>query len=463
MISSLSWVRKGFALEKPQKFDYNDENCKAFMDRAETQIKITKDRMKNERNISDINDTKININGKGLKSNMVTIHNENDKVSMESFSDDGSDCFQLFEDNLADLVVDQTDDIHVKQADIDDIDREEEEDLIIKPSDSLLLVCKTEEDLCYLEVHLYEAEQDNIFVHHDMLLSSFPLCVEWFSNSNVGGLNLAAVGLLDAQIEIWNLDIIDPPCPIITVEGAQVSDNENKNHSTHHRDSVMSISWNKHHKNALLTGSADNSVKLWDVNSGVKCIKTFSNHQGKVQCVQWNPHFEKGTLMASGSFDHTISITDVRDSEKEIISIIAGESDIECLKWNPHQSELLAYSDESGNITCFDIRSIKEPLFSIKSGKRAVTCIDWNPYVKNCLLSGSLNKSISIWNVTDISSLMMDNNNGLVLKKGLGVGKIFSTSFYPDNPYIVASAGSKGDVEITCLDNNYEFKNSFLL
>jgi len=276
--------------------------------------------------------------------------------------------------------------------------------------------------------------------------------MEWVSNEEIGGLNLAAVGLFDSQIEIWNLDVLDPPCPLITIEGGKEINNN------HHKDAVMSISWNKHHKNAFLTGSADKSVKLWDLNAGSKCLRTFSHHKGKVQCVQWNPHSEKGSLIASGSFDHTVAIFDVRNPE-EIISIDTDNVDIECLKWNPHQPELLAYSDESGRIKCFDIRSTKEPLFSLKSGKRAVTCIDWNPYVKNCILSGSLGKTISIWNTTETLSSSTDP----IIKKSLGIGKIFSTGFYPDNPYIIASAGSKGDVEITRLENNYEFKSSFLL
>jgi len=53
------------------------------------------------------------------------------------------------------------------------------DDLIIRDTDNILLVTKTEDDLSYLEVYVYEEEEDNLYVHHDLMLPSFPLCVEW--------------------------------------------------------------------------------------------------------------------------------------------------------------------------------------------------------------------------------------------------------------------------------------------
>lgn len=50
---------------------------------------------------------------------------------------------------------------------------------MIEDSDNLLLGCKTEDDVSYLEVYVYEEEEDNLYVHHDIMLPSFPLCLEW--------------------------------------------------------------------------------------------------------------------------------------------------------------------------------------------------------------------------------------------------------------------------------------------
>ena len=63
-------------------------------------------------------------------------------------------------------------------------DEEEDEmkELIIEETDNLILACKTEDDVSHLEVYVYE-EEDNLYVHHDIMLPSFPLCLEWIDFS----------------------------------------------------------------------------------------------------------------------------------------------------------------------------------------------------------------------------------------------------------------------------------------
>ena len=58
-------------------------------------------------------------------------------------------------------------------------EEEEREELLIDERDNLILACKTEDDISHLEVYVYEEEEDNLYVHHDIMLPSFPLCLEW--------------------------------------------------------------------------------------------------------------------------------------------------------------------------------------------------------------------------------------------------------------------------------------------
>ena len=90
--------------------------------------------------------------------------------------------------------------------------------------------------------------------------------------------NYIAVGTFDPTIEIWNLDVLDPLEPTASLGGI-LSKKKKRMHKTDtkktmvieykkdsHEGAVMSLSWNKHYRQALSSGSADNTVKIWVSN-----------------------------------------------------------------------------------------------------------------------------------------------------------------------------------------------------
>merc|ERR1740124_140214 len=95
-------------------------------------------------------------------------------------------------------------------------------DTDIKPDDVVVLADKAEEDFASLEVYVYEPANGNLYVHHEIALPSFPLCVahgEERPGAAGGAGNLAAVGTFDPGIEIWDLDVLDVLEPLCTLGG----------------------------------------------------------------------------------------------------------------------------------------------------------------------------------------------------------------------------------------------------
>jgi periodic tryptophan protein 1 len=138
---------------------------------------------------------------------------------------------------------------------------DDDEDDEIKPNDSLLVVAMTEDEYSHLEVQLYNSEEGNLFVHHDITLPEFPLCLAWMdcppylnekdgSQLTVG--NYIAVGTFNPAIEIWNLDVLDPLEPSAVLGGLKTNKSnkklKNKNASEYvlgsHEAAVMGLSWN---------------------------------------------------------------------------------------------------------------------------------------------------------------------------------------------------------------------------
>lgn len=180
--------------------------------------------------------------------------------------------------------------------DEDDDDQEDDE---ILPSDSVLLLAMTEDDYSHLEVQVMTAE-GSLYTHHDIILPDFPLCLAWMDcppfvnpagqQQTIG--SYVAVGTFSPGIEIWNLDVLDPIEPSAILGGEDIASSSKKMLKKHkpklrpgsHQSSVMSLSWNTIYRQALASGSADNSVKIWDVTTQ-QCSYTFDHHKDKVPCV----------------------------------------------------------------------------------------------------------------------------------------------------------------------------------
>ena len=91
-----------------------------------------------------------------------------------------------------------------------------------------------------------------------------------------------------------------------------------------HTESVLGLSWNRVYRPALASGSADATIKIWDVTTQ-QCSHTFAQHSDKVQTVQWHP--SQAWLLSSGSFDKTVCLFDCRSAS--VCAVYSLPSDVE--------------------------------------------------------------------------------------------------------------------------------------
>ena len=89
---------------------------------------------------------------------------------------------------------------------------------------------KIQGDYSSLEVYVYEEDKCNLFVHHEITLSGFPLCLEFLPINPLGGSeggldkgNFLIVGTFLPEIEIWNLDVLNTIEPALILGDDQVS------------------------------------------------------------------------------------------------------------------------------------------------------------------------------------------------------------------------------------------------
>ncbi|GMH50497.1 hypothetical protein TL16_g00789 [Triparma laevis f. inornata] len=338
----------------------------------------------------------------------------------------------------------------------DEGDESDDEDTNLKPTDVLILSATTDvaDDFSTLEVYVYEPPTGNLYVHHDIALPAFPLSLAWGDvNPSGNSGNYVAIGTFKEGIEIWNLDVLDPLEPIATLGGEDMSSieaaaadamlkayNEKKAktkknskkspppppptsvsaplHPGSHTDAVMALDWNKVHRQVLISGSADSTVKLWDITKPNSPASTFTHHTGKVSSVAFHP--TEGTIFASGGFDKFACVVDGRmanDSSKVRRAKIG--SDCEELAWDPFKPERLVAAGEDGKIMAWDVRNMSKPIWKVDGGSYGVSSIAFNPKVPGMLATASVDKTVGVWDTHTISG-----SPHCVIKKDSTVGKV---------------------------------------
>lgn len=374
------------------------------------------------------------------------------ELDMDNY-DEEDDGIELFSKGLGDLYY-PSNEMDPFLKDQDDDDSEEVEDMTIRPMDSVIVCARTEDDVSHLEVWIYEDLDEgdsNMYVHHDVIISAFPLCTAWLDCPIRGGEkgNFVAVGSMEPSIEIWDLDIIDEVQPCLVLGGTvekktKKGKKKPKYKDGSHTGAVLGLAWNKEYRNILASASADKQVKIWDVAAG-KCNITMEHHEGKVQAVAWNHHVPQ--VLLSGSFDRSVVMKDGRVPTHSGFKW-SVTAEVECLAWDPHTEYSFVVSLEDGTIRGYDIRAAKsdpssesKPSFTLHAHDKAACTLSYNPAAPNLLATGSMDKMVKLWDLSN-------NQPSCVASKNPKAGAVFSISFSQDNPFCLAIGGSKGKLGV---------------
>lgn len=92
---------------------------------------------------------------------------------------------------------------------------------------------------------MYNDEEDALYVHHDLLLPSYPMALEWlnFDPGEDARGNMVAVGSMSPIIDVWDLDVVDCLEPAFSL--GQKGSKKRKVKRIGHKDAVLSLAWNR--------------------------------------------------------------------------------------------------------------------------------------------------------------------------------------------------------------------------
>lgn len=321
-----------------------------------------------------------------------------------------------------------------------------EDGLEIKPEDQVFVAVSCEEEACNLELYVFDEEDASMYVHHDILLTAYPLCVEWLSAAaSVGEGSFAAIGLIDHTVQIWDLDDMDPniePCLTLGPKKKAAKGKAKKKRGLGssaghkaHDGPVLCLHSSVFNRSVLASGSGDETVKVWDVSSNA-CVHAYSHHNNKVQCVRWHP--SEQAVMLSAAFDRRLALLDVRQPGQVAWAPLLAEA--EQAIWSRHRPFECLASVDNGFVSCYDVRKVankagedKMIVWAMQAHDVACTCLQDAP-APNCLVTGALDGHAKVWNCSGGKPQM-------IFEKNLQAGPLFACQSSAEAPALCCFGG----------------------
>ncbi|CAH2990329.1 unnamed protein product [Chilo suppressalis] len=387
LVSCMHFVRRGIAKAVPEKIELTEKEL-------ETIIKQTADELRITEAGEDVSDEDEEA---GASAPREPPSNPDDEFDFENYdTEDTSNPIGIGSvatlPNLGDL----SENVQIRTEGPDS----DEEDDIIKATDNLLLVGHVESDASVLEVYIFNKDEGSFYVHHDIILPWFPLCIEWLSHdpSDPQPGNLCALGGMDPVIQVWDLDIENCLEPAFKL--GKKPNKKKKTKRVGHKDAVLDLSWNRNFSHVLASGSADNTVLLWDLDQGSPHTK-LSYFDDKVQSVQFHP-LEAQTLL-TGSCDGNARVTDCRQPEAHRNWKLPPE--IERVTWDRQKPYCFAMSNNEGKVAYVDCRQ-DEPLWTITAHEKEVTGLILSEQMPGMMITVSTDGKLKTWDITRLSTIV---------------------------------------------------------
>jgi len=175
--------------------------------------------------------------------------------------------------------------------------------------------------------------------------------------------------------------------------------------------------------------------------------------------LDWHP--KEATVLLTGSYDRTVVAADMRAPDAK--ARWGVDADVENVRWDIHDPNFFYVTTDAGMVYRYDVRNIpatpkeSKPVWTLQAHDTSVSSFDINPAIPGFLVTGSTDKQVKLWNVEN-------DRPSMVVSRKMDVGKVFSTTFAPDNEvgFRLAVAGSKGTVQIWDTSTNGAVRRAFV-
>ncbi|MEB3178682.1 MAG: serine/threonine-protein kinase [Nostocaceae cyanobacterium] len=198
----------------------------------------------------------------------------------------------------------------------------------------------------------------------------------------------------------------------------------------------------------LISGSADKTIKIWDVTTG-KEIRTLEGHKGFINTLVITPD---GSKLFSAGADKTIKVWDMNTGEL-IRTLLGHRSYINYLAVSPDGQKLFSASADK-TIKIWDVNTGKE-IKTLSTHKSYVNALVVSPDGEK-LFSASADETIKVWDVATLREIStLKGHSNFVNSLAISPNGDTLVSAGGDNFVKVWDVHSLKEIPVSTGNNNY--------
>lgn len=236
-----------------------------------------------------------------------------------------------------------------------------------------------------------------------------------------------------------------------------------------HKKEGYGIDWNPKREGFLLSGSDDETVRLWDVHAA-KAGETidkdkeeqqqttvFKGHTSVVEDVAW--HCSHADFFASVGDDKKLMVWDIRTPGTPQFSVDAHTKEVNCVAFNPFCEFLLATGSADKTVALWDMRNLNSRLHTFVTHTDEVFQVQWSPHHETVLASCGSDRRVNVWDLSRIgdeqtSEDAEDGPPELLFIHGGHTSKISDFSWNHNEPWVLSSVAEDNIIQVWQMAEN---------